>query len=249
MRTLLLSGLLLSPLLAACGDPPRRGPDAGTSCDFACSQSLYGLTAKRCFEYSKTSTAAALADLGVWVDSPVQLEGGLEVVPVEYRISNQRYMTDYFALTGGDLLLARREFGPGTSITYRSGDTSITGVAWLRANTVVGEAISSQVNADTISGGTRSSDPITLKGSPIAASTTDLKVPLKAYEEGLRMSYVETPDHAADQLRVFVRDVGFVRFSTFLAYPRPTGVNQTIYSLQKVREVGTNDPECSLGVP
>lgn len=242
-------------LAAACGPPPSQTPpDAGPdkSCGLDCAaQGRYGLIVNRCFEYSKSLSAANPAELGVLVKPVETLEGGVEVLPLEYRESGQILMTDFLAIKGGDLYVARRSFLPGESVTYRGEGDAIVGVRWLESASAAGESFTTSAQADLVGVGDRRTEATTLRVVLTAASTSELNVPEKAYADGVKLLSTETPEHGgADSTRVWVPEVGFILFrSTF----RPvSGAVAQEYRLQRIRDLGTPDAgtaECSLGSP
>lgn len=247
-------GLILFLALAACGPAPRQEQDAGidTSCGLDCAaQQHYGLLVNRCFEYSTTAFAQNPAALGVVVRPVEQLEGGLPVLPLEYRESGQTKMTDYFTLRDGSLLLARRTWLPGQSVTYRDAeDGPISGVTWLSPSAAVGETYSSSTWATVAGAGNLISEATTYRVVLAAASTSERTVPLSTYPEALQMLLSETPDHGVDPRRVFVDGTGFVFFTS--SFSPLASVTASPYYLQKIRDLGTPDagPEdCGFGAP
>jgi len=128
--------LTLTLALSACGSSTTTTPDAGpdVSCGLDCAaQARYGLIIDRCFEYSTSKTTADDPPaLGLWVRPVFTIEGGVKVIPVEYRQNGQIKMIDSFGIVDGTLKLMRREFsGTGQSVTYKTG-MDITGVTWLQ---------------------------------------------------------------------------------------------------------------------
>ena len=130
LRMLVVVAVALS-LGSACG-PVKQKVDAGpdTSCGLDCAaQAYFGIVLNRCFEYSTDPlTAQTPPSLGVWVRDTrdpmtgkmFELEGGIQVIPVEYRQGGQIIQTDYFTFNGGDLTLMRRIAGT-QSVTYQIG--------------------------------------------------------------------------------------------------------------------------------
>ncbi|MFZ5470879.1 MAG: hypothetical protein ACOZIN_15745 [Myxococcota bacterium] len=246
---------LLTVALAACGPPARPPPpDAGpdTSCGLDCAaQEHFGLLVNRCFEYSTSSTASNPAAIGVLVRPVEVLEGGLAVLPVEYRESGQVKMTDYFTLKDGNLLLARRSWLPGQSVTYRQEQQGpITGATWLEAGALAGENVSSAVQATVQGSGAQRTEATTVRVVLAAASTSERTVPLKTFDEALQLILSETPDHGIDTRRVFVANTGFIFFAT--PFSPAAGATASPYYLQKVRDLDSPDGgtlECGFGSP
>lgn len=249
MRRLVLA--LSSAALLACGPTSQTPDDAGpdTSCGLDCAaQSRYGLVVDRCFEYvDPTGTSTGLPALGAWVRPVVTLEGGLKVLPVEYRVNGQIKMVDNFTIRDGALLLARREFTTsGRSVTYRTG-TDITGVQWLLMESGPGETYTTTTDAylTTQTGG--ETVATSYRMSTAEASTSELKTPLETYASGLKLLAGETPDHGSDPRRVFVPEVGFTLIASPLSLEPGAAVP---LSLTAIREPGTADggtEPCSLG--
>jgi hypothetical protein len=238
----------------ACGPPPNPPPaDAGvdTSCGLDCAaQSRYGLLVDRCFEYSDTTGAADPAVLGVQVKPVLSLEGGVGALPVEYRQGGQIRMTDHFRFDGQDLLLARRAVVAGESITYKDGGGAITGLAWFKEGVAAGQNFDSSAEADLISGGSRVSEPTTLRVDVLAASTAERTVPAGTFAEALKLGFNETPFHGGDPQRVLAEGTGFILLSTRFSLTS-TGTAQP-YRLQRIRDLGTTEAgpeECGLGSP
>ncbi|MBI3181905.1 MAG: hypothetical protein HYZ28_07150 [Myxococcales bacterium] len=255
MSTLPRPAALFAALsFAACGPPqepppPDAGPD--TSCGIDCTaQERYGLTVSRCFEYSTTSAPANPAELGAIVKPVETLEGGLAVLPLEYRQSGQVKMTDYFAIRAGDLLLARRTFLPGQSVTYKDEGGNIAGAKWLTGAAASGESFTTSIQADVIGSGPRRTEPTTYRVSLAEPTTSEQTVPLQKFDSARKMLYSETPDHGADPRRLWVPGTGFGLFSTYFS-PTAGGTAQE-YRLQRIRDIGTPDggtTECGLGSP
>ncbi len=246
--------LALILVAVACGPPVRPPPpDAGvdTSCGLDCdAQRRYGLIVHRCFEYSTTTSPANPAELGAIVKPVEKLEGGLEVLPLEYRQSGQVRMTDYFTIKNGELFLARRTFLPGQSVTYRDGTGAIIGVKWLTPDASLGQSLSSEAQATVVGSGDGQPEPTTYAVSFSQPNATETTVPLKKFDGALKMVTSETPPHGADPRRIYVKDTGFVLFSTYFS-PSVSGTAQE-YRLQKIRDIGSPDggtTECGLGSP
>jgi hypothetical protein len=252
---LLASSLALLGLIA-CG-PPRPTTDGGTvdtSCGLDCvAQKTFGLIVNRCFEYSTSdSTANDPPALGVFVRDVFTLEGGVKVLPVDYRVGGQARMTDNFAFVAdGSLRLMRREFPQqGQSITFRNDAMAITGVTWLLADVGPGQSQTTSSQAFVVNqSGAGTTEPTTYRVSTTMAMPNQLKTPLATYADGLRVLTTQTPDRGADPSRVFVREVGFIALSSPFNI---TGGNPTPVYLQRIRDVGTpdggNEP-CSTGAP
>lgn len=251
MRLSLLS--LITAVLVACGPSTPSHQDAGpdTSCGLDCAaQNRYGLIVDRCFEYSEsTSTPQDPPALGLWVRPVFTLEGGVQVLPVEYRVNGQIKMIDSFMIKDTALFLARREFsGTGQSVTYKTG-MDITGVQWLAMESGAGETYTTDTEAFVANQSGGVSTATTYRMTTAAASSSELKTVLNTYTSGLKLLVGETPDHGSDPRRVFVPDVGFVVIaSSFSLVPGTT----VPLSLQKIRDIGSPDggsEGCSLGVP
>jgi len=247
MRTLRLVPLLL---LAACGTPSTKqdaGPD--TSCGLDCAaQARFGLIVDRCFEYSTDSaTAQNPPAMGAWVKPVFTLEGGIQVLPVEYRVSGQTKMIDNFGIVNGDLVLMRREFSATSqSVTYRDTNNTITGVKWLPSDVGPGENFPSDTQAFVVgASGMGNTEATSYKTTTVAGTTSQLRTPLKDYPDGMQVIFSETPFHGADSQRVFVPDVGFIMITSdfSLVQGSPTPLR-----LQKIRDLG-GATDCSLGAP
>jgi hypothetical protein len=251
-----LSLLTLLLALAACG-PVKPKTDGGTvddSCGLDCvSQNRYGLIANRCFEYSVSdSTADSPPKLGALVKPVFTLEGGVKVMPVEYREGGQTLMIDNFAFEGGALKLMRREFPrQGKSITFRNDAMAIVGVTWLAADAAPGQSQTSTSTADTVDQqGMHTTEPISYRVSLQNPTAPQLKTPAAAYTSGVRLLATQTPDRGTtDPIRTFVPDVGFVTISSTFSF---SGANPTPVFLQRIRDIGSPDAgsePCSLGNP
>lgn len=251
MRLSVLSLLALT----ACG-PVKPSTDGGAvddSCGLDCvSQARYGLIANRCFEYSVSETMKNdPPKLGALVKPVFTLEGGVKVMPVEYREGGQTLMIDNFAFEGGNLKLLRREFPrQGRSVTFRNDAMAITGVTWLLTDAAPGQNQTTNTQADSVDQqGTHTVEAATYRVTTQAPMPGQLKTPLKDYSAGLRLLTVQTPDRGSDPIRTFVADVGFVTISSSFNY---AGGNPTPVFLQRIRDIGSPDAgsePCSLGVP
>ncbi|MCC6334569.1 MAG: hypothetical protein IT380_11350 [Myxococcales bacterium] len=248
-----LLALGLSLFVLACGPKPTTMQDAGpdTSCGLDCvAQARYGLIVERCFEYSSDPlNAQDPPTLGAWVRPVFTLEGGVKVIPVEYRQNGQIRMIDSFSIVDGNLRLMRREFaGTGQSVTYKTG-MDITGVQWLTQGSSAGETYTSSTDAFIANQSSTMTVPTTYRMTTAAASASELRTPLETYTSGLKLLVGETPDHGSDPRRVYVPDVGFVVLaSSFSLVPGTT----VAVSLQKIRDIGSPDggsDACSLGRP
>jgi hypothetical protein len=250
MRSLLVAAVLT---LAGCGTA-KPVPDAGividTSCGLDCvAQKNYGLIINTCFEYADSPTASDPPAIGALVKDLFTLEGGIKTIPVEYRASGQTKMIDYFGITNGTLLLMRREFSAGQSVTFKNTANDIVGVGWLERGSDVGSNLASSSNADVLAGpSNRKSELTSYRVTLAEASVAQRTVPAQAdaFDGGIQMLFSESPDHGSDALRVWVPQVGFISFST--SFQLSGGTAQQ-YHLQKLRTVGTADKPCSLGTP
>jgi hypothetical protein len=250
MRALALLGGVV--LWLGCGQP-KPAVDAGpdTSCGLDCAaQTKFGLLVNRCFEYSDTAAAQELPALGMWVRPVVTLEGGLRVLPVEYRQNGQLRMIDSFTFVGGDLQLVRREFlVTRQSVTYKKGAV-ISGVQWLSPDAVAGGIYETPADAFVVNqAGSGTTTPTNYKVNTVAASTTELRTPFKTYASGLTLVTFETPDHGSDTRRTYVPDVGFVFIAS--AFSLTGGMSLPLF-VQRIRDPGTPDggaEDCSLGSP
>lgn len=245
--------LVLVAGLMACGGKPLTKVDAGidTSCGIDCAaQTTYGLLVNRCFEYSSDSvTAHDPPALGAWVKPVRTLEGGVTVLPVEYRIGGQLRMTDNFSIINGELYLMRREFNGAGSITYKTG-SAITGVKWLVPTAGPGENYSTDVDGFVVgTSGSGVTTPTNYRMTTAAGAASELRTPFATFAEGLKLLPGETPDHGADTRRIFVAGVGFVVISSALSF---TPGQSLPYIVQRIRDPGTPDggaADCSLGSP
>ena len=242
--------------LAACGPTNKPVPDAGPdkSCGLDCTaQSRYGLIVNRCFEYSSDSSSPPMgqtpAARGVQVLPVTTLEGGVEVLPVEYRELGQVRMRDSFAIKNGELWLARREdTRTGRSVTYRDTAGKIVGVKWLGLDTGPGETFSTDTQAFVVNqSGNGTTEATNYRVTTADATLTELRTPLKTYDGGVKVIVGEAPGHGFDPRRVYVPDVGFV----VIASPFDlTGTTTPVpLSLQKIRDMGAPDAgeACSNG--
>jgi hypothetical protein len=251
MRSLLMS--LLTVALVACGSRPTATPDAGpdTSCGLDCAaQGRYGLVVERCFEYSSGATAQIPPAMGAWVRPVFTLEGGLKVLPVEYRVNGQTRMIDSFAIKDGSLYLVRREFsGTGQSVSYKDG-MSLSGVQWLTQETGPGETYNSSADAFVANQSGGVSTPTSYRVTTPAATASELKTPLATFDAGVKLLVGETPDHGSDPRRIYVPDVGFVLISS--SFSLLPGALTTEFRLQAIRDIGSPDGgagACSVGSP
>jgi hypothetical protein len=258
MRTLLslsvMTLALVMPLgLVGCGQAKPTvdaGPD--TSCGFDCAaQAKFGLLVNRCFEYSDNPVAKQDPPaLGMWVRPLRTLEGGLQVLPVEYRQNGQIKMVDNFTITNGELLLVRREFsGSGQSVTYKKGD-ALSGVKWLGVDSVAGENYNTTADAFLVNqAGVGATTSTAFRMTTAAATTSELRTLVDTYTAGMKLLPGESPDHGSDTRRVFVPDVGFVVLASSFSLLPGTSLPLTV---QKIRDPGTPDggsDDCSLGRP
>lgn len=243
---------LASFALLACG-PVKPRPDGGTvdtSCGLDCAaQTRFGLLIGTCFEYSNTNAGQNPASLGAEVLDVFTLEGGVKVIPVEYKELGQLRMRDSFGIVDGELRLMRREFAGGNSVTWKDASNTIVGVAWLRTTSASGETLEADRTATTVSGGGSATNAtanhkVTLN----AAGSSDLTTPLQTYTEGLSMLFNAAP--GTDNRRTFVPEVGFVGFSnTFTLGGTGTA---TPFKLQKIRDLkadGGTSVLCGFGAP
>lgn len=243
-------------LLVACGTPTKP-KDAGTPVDTSCgldcdAQKNYGLILNTCFEYADGPTATDPPALGVFVREVFTLEGGVKTLSVEYLASGQKKMTDAFGIVDGKLLLMRREFAGGQSVTFKNTANDIVGVAWLEPSSAAGSNLSTTSNADVLLGGSnRKSESTTYRVALDEAPSSQVTVPATGspFTGAVRMSFNEDPDHGSDGLRVWKPQLGFVFLSSAFAL---TGGTAPQYRLQKVRTIGAGDggeKPCSLGMP
>ncbi|MBM4381209.1 MAG: hypothetical protein FJ086_18205, partial [Deltaproteobacteria bacterium] len=210
MKTNLL--LLPALALAACG-PAKTTPDAGvdSSCGIDCvAQAEYGLLAQTCFEYTGTN----LPTLGVQVEPVEELEGGMAVMPVTYKMGGQVKQKDYFTVRDGALVQVRREWPPGNSVSYQDDLGNLRGVTWLAAGQGAGEVTRNTVMARRVGGGNDEARSTKFDVSVEEATPLSLKTPKESFTSGLRLNISEVPEHASDLRRVLVRGTGFVRFSS-----------------------------------
>ncbi|MCA3015172.1 MAG: hypothetical protein INH41_22520 [Myxococcaceae bacterium] len=251
-----LSPLALALVAFACS-PPRPTADGGAvdaSCGLDCvAQKTFGLIVNRCFEYSASDTTPSDPPaLGVFVKPVFTLEGGVKVLPVDYRTGGQTRMTDNFAFgADGALRLMRREFPQqGQSVTFRNDAMAITGVTWLLADVGPGQTQTTSGQAFVVNqSGAGTTEPTVYRVSTTAATPTQLKTPSATYTDGLNVLTTQTPDRGADPRRVFVRELGFI---TITSPFNVAGGNPTPVYLQRVRDVGTpegGNEACSTGAP
>lgn len=225
------------------------GRQIDTSCGLDCeAQKKFGLIINTCFEYADSPTATDPPAIGAVVKELFTLEGGIKTIPVEYRASGQTKMIDYFGITDGKLLLMRREFSAGQSVTFKNAANDITGVAWLDLTSDLGTNLSSTSNADVLTGGSnRKSESTTYRVTLDAPSQSQITEPIQAepFDGGLRMLFSESPDHGSDAVRIWVPQLGFINFSTSFEIAAGTASQ---YRLQKIRTIGTDGgAQCSLG--
>ncbi len=248
--------LLLALIITACGSASLGGGDAGpdTSCGLDCAaQNTYGLIVNRCFEYSDDATKKKdPPSLGALVLPVFTLDNSLKVLPVEYRQGGQLKMRDSFVIKDGELLLARREVAATSqSVTYRDTSLKVAGVKWLQLDATAGATYTTPSKALVVNeSGAMNSTDSSYRVTTAAPSAPELKTPLNAYPDGLKLLYGESPtDNGSDSRRVFVPNVGFVLIaSSFSLVPGAT----TPMSLQRIRDMGTPDAgagDCSLGAP
>lgn len=236
MRRVMLFGVLA----AACGgggEKPDAGPMIDTRCGLDCAaQAKYGLIAGTCFEYSDTTTAVPTPRLAAEVKPKRELEGGIVVMDVDYTEGGQRRLQDSFTIVNGELKLVRRTFGAGgTSVSYKKTTGELEGVKWLSLTSTTGENSSTMTSADVIAPpAARVTESTTYRVALSAASSSELTVPLKTYDSGLKMLITESPtDHGSDSRRVWVPGTGFVLIATPLAL---VGGTSQEYRLQKIKD-------------
>ncbi len=225
-----------------------------TRCGLDCAaQKSYGLLLNTCFEYAEGPTATNPPAIGAFVREVFELEGHVKVIVVEYSSGGQRKMTDSFGIKDGTLLLMRREFAGGQSVTYKNAATDIVGVGWLERTSAAGSNLQSTSSADVLMGGsTRKTESTSYRTTLAAASEAQTTVPAQAtpFDGGLQMLFSETPDHGSDGLRVWVPDVGFINFSSSFQL---TGGNSLQYRLQRIRTIDpasdAGEKPCSTGTP
>ena len=248
--------LVATAALAACSAPPMMTADAGpdTSCGLDCDvQNRLGLIVNRCFEYSGDPDKMPLnpPTLGMQVKPVLTLEGGVKVLPLEFRQNGAARMIDNLGIVNGEVRLMRREFlQTGQSVTYRNSKNEIVGVKWTDPAMAPGETYAGSAEAYVVNSmGVGETTSTNYKVSVFDGTITELKTPLKTYDAGLKMVFSETPDHGSDARRVLVNDVGFVLISTSLQL---NGTTPLAVSLQRIRDIGTPDAgtdACSLGAP
>jgi len=241
-------------VLTACSGTPNKVVDAGrtidTSCGLDCeAQQTYGLMINTCFEYASSPTASDPPAIGAWVKDVFTLEGGVKTIPVEYRQAGQTKMYDYFSIApDGRLLLMRREFIAGQSVTFKNDTNDIVGVPWLELTSDLGTNIASTATADVLNG-TRTQESVTYRVTLDQPSASQLLNPVQAdaFDGGLRLLFSESPDHGSDAVRIWVPKVGFINFSTAFSL---SGGTASQYRLQKIRTIGNDGgATCSLGAP
>ncbi|MGA9522488.1 MAG: hypothetical protein WBV82_13555 [Myxococcaceae bacterium] len=250
MKRQVLTGLLAFGVLSGCGQQPSQTPDAGepvdTSCGIDCAaQEKYGLIANRCFEYSASNNAQAFPEVGAFVRPVRELEGGVKVMPVEYRKGGLILMTDNFAIKDGGLYLARREFKAGQSVTYKDGSNAIVGVPWFYADTEVKQNFSSNATADVVDGGQRNAIPTTYTVNTDAPTNLEKIVPSGTFDDAIKLTFSESPDHGADGKRVLAPGTGFILFST--NFELSSTANRLPHFLQTVRDIAEGDVDCGIG--
>lgn len=228
-----------SLLLTACsGTPTPPPPDAGvdTSCGLDCAlQNQFGLVVGRCFEYSAGRQAEMTPSLGAEVTEVRELEGGRQVISVDYTQSGARKMRDNFYFEAGELRLARREFVTGgTSVTYLDENNTISGVIWWEPGATAGESFETQTRARVGADIT----PATYGVITAMATADQQSTPAGTYDTAVGMIFNEQPDHGTDTRRVFVEGVGFTQIASTLGVP---GAMATTYRLQAIRDLGTPD--------
>ncbi len=246
----IVSLAVVAAALAACGgSSSNKDSGVDTSCGFDCAaQQRFGLIAGRCFEYTDTGGAVTPPSLGVKVLPLTTLEQGFKVIQLEYRQTGQPKMLDSFAIKGDALVHVRREATGGQTTTYLNASNELTGVTWLTTGATGGETFTTQGSAQVSNApGNRVDTNTTYTMSTNAASPSQLSVPLKKYDNGIEMLVAETPEHFYDPQRIFVPDVGFVRFTTTFGQ---SGSSVT-YRLQAARDLKLADGgmgnECGNG--
>lgn len=240
LRTYATAALLLGS--AGCGKPPPPPPDAGVddSCGLDCvAQHRYGLILKRCFEYTDTTVAQDLPSLGVYVSEKRELEGGVPVISVDYSQSGARKMTDSFTIREGRLILARREWTSGGSVTYKDAAGNIVGVDFLHPDTAAGQNFATTATADYVTpNGTRQSDDTSFTVVASAPTNAEKTNPSGTYEGAVKLLINEQPPHGMDTRRIFSDGTGFILIATTLT---ATGGTNTPFALQRIRDLGTPD--------
>jgi hypothetical protein len=230
--------------LAACG-PAKTTPDAGvdSSCGIDCAaQADYGLLPQTCFEYSTSNTASTPPALGVQVGKVETLEGGLQVMPVTYKVGGSIQQQDYFTVRDGALVLVRRTWLPGQSASYQDDTGALVGVTWLGADQGVGENVRNSVRVRLISGGTEKVEATQYNVGILQPSALELQTPKETYTAGLKLLLDEIPAHASsDTRRVLVRGTGFTLIASPLSYD---GSTATEFKLQSVRTLADGSYDC-----
>jgi hypothetical protein len=224
------------------------GRTVDTSCGLDCeAQQKYGLMINTCFEYASSPTPSDPPAIGAWVKDVFTLEGGVKTIPVEYRQSGQTKMFDYFGIAAdGKLLLMRREFIAGQSVTFKNATNDIVGVPWLALDSDLGTNQAATATADVLNGA-RTQESVSYRVTLDQPSASQLLNPVQAepFDGGMRMLFSETPDHGSDAVRIWVPQVGFINFSTAFAL---SGGTASQYRLQKIRTIGNDGgATCSLG--
>ncbi len=250
MKRQVLTGLLAFGVLSGCGEQPNQNPDAGepvdTSCGIDCAaQEQYGLIANRCFEYSATNNAQQFPEVGVFVRPVKELEGGVKVMPVEYRQSGLILMTDNFTIKTGDLYLARREFGAGQSVTYKDANNSIVGVPLFRKDTEVNQNFSATVTADVVNGGDRNAVETTLTVNSLPAGSLEKTMAAGSYPDAIKLAFAESPEQRMDSSRVLAKGTGFVVFTS--NFKLNSADKKLPKYLQGIRDIAEGDVDCGLG--
>lgn len=216
------------------------GPD--TNCGLDCSaQDEFGLTLKRCFEFSSSPTAAESPQTyAIYVKGLFTLEGNVPSIEVDYLSSGQLKGQDFFTLSGGTLKLARRITGTSSATYLING--AIDGVQWLPSGTIAGAQIDTTRDERLSDGGL---NDVEYRVTTVTASPSELTTvkPAISTDGGFTMIFNTTPAANSDAQRVFVPGTGFIRVTpstSIIAGGVP-------YYLQNIRDIDAGADPCSLG--
>jgi hypothetical protein len=242
-------GLVALAVLGGCnGEGGNTPPDAGIddSCGIDCvAQQRYGLIEDTCFEYADVNMPQQFPAIGAWVRKVRELEGGVRVMPLEYRQNGQILMIDNFTIRQGSLYQIRREFRAGQSVTYRQTQAGpLAGVPWLHPDTQAGQNFSESVHTHMVNAGQQSDEPTSWRVNTFEATSGEKNVPQGEFPDAFKMAFTENPPHGKDTTRVFAPGTGFIVFTSTLQLESTT--NAKPYFLQALRPLSQDEGECGL---
>jgi hypothetical protein len=107
-----------------------------------------------------------------------------------------------------------------------------------------GNTLVSEVTAQVNQGSTRLEET-RFQVSVTAPDASRTTVPHGSFPEALQLLISETPGHGEDPVRLFARDVGFIRIDTRFSLDSSDAAQG--YLLQDVRTLSSSGPSCGEG--